>query len=374
MIKAFKFFMLVSVMSFYACGSDSIEGGAASASIAVEASANEVGYGEGVTFTLQNVTESDIASVCWDFGDGETSDAFAPSHAYRIPDDYTVVASVTLSTGEVKEYKTLVKVFAEEINSTVRLSIPESLTDRHYQVCAHRGYWKEAPENSVSAIEKAIQNGIDFIEIDVRMTEDNELVLMHNATIDETTNGTGKVSDLTFEEIKSYYLYFDGRQTMEHVPSLAEALMAARGKIYVDIDMKISDYRSVYNIVKQCGMLSQCMFTVYELQDASNLLNIDKTVNVFPVVYTMDDLDGFMSLVDKLAIVQFNSEAWKNDILEKAYSNGIAGFMNVYVNDDDTPYTDNYQKVNRFVSLGGTVAQTDFPVELKKYLDNLKRD
>lgn len=70
------------------------------------------------------MTESDIASVCWDFGDGETSDAFAPSHAYRIPDDYTVVASVTLSTGEVKEYKTLVKVFAEEINSTVRLSIP----------------------------------------------------------------------------------------------------------------------------------------------------------------------------------------------------------------------------------------------------------
>lgn len=179
---------------------------------------------------------------------------------------------------------------------------------------------------------------------------------------------------MTFEEIKSYYLYFDGRQTMEHVPSLAEALMVARGKIYVDIDMKISDYRSVYNIVKQCGMLSQCMFTVYELQDASNLLNIDKTVNVFPVVYTMDDLDGFMSLVDKLAIVQFNSEAWKNDILEKAYSNGIAGFMNVYVNDDDTPYTDNYQKVNRFVSLGGTVAQTDFPVGLKKFLDNLKRD
>lgn len=373
-MKVFKFFMLVSVMAFYACSSDSVTESATSASITIKASANEIGYGEKVTFTLQNVSEADVASVCWDFGDGETSDAFAPSHAYRIPDDYTVMASVVLASGEAEEYKSLVKVFAEEISSAVRLSIPESLADRHYQVCAHRGYWKEAPENSVSAIEKAIQNGIDFIEIDVRMTEDNELVLMHNATIDETTNGTGKVSDLTFGEIKSYYLYYDGRQTMERVPSLAEALMAARGKIYVDIDMKISDYRSVYNTVKQCGMLSQCMFTVYELQDASKLLNIDKSVNVFPVVYTMEDLDGFMSLADNLAIVQFNSDAWKDDILKKAYSNGIAGFMNVYVNDDDTPYTDNYQKVDRFVNLGGTVAQTDFPVELKTYLDNLKRD
>ena len=92
------------------------------------------------------------------------------------------------------------------------------------------------------------------------------------------------------------------------------------------------------------------------------------------MVYTKEDLDGFMSLVDNLAIVQFNSDAWIDDILEKAYNNGIAGFMNVYVNDKDTPETDNYRKADRFVDLGGTVAQTDFPVELKTYLDNLKRD
>lgn len=127
MIKAFKFFMLVFVTVFYACGSDSVEEGAASTSITIEASANEVSYGEDVTFTLQNVPEADVVSVHWDFGDGETSDAFVPSHTYRIPDDYTVTASVALSTGETKEYKTLVKVFAAEISSAVRLSIPESL-------------------------------------------------------------------------------------------------------------------------------------------------------------------------------------------------------------------------------------------------------
>lgn len=374
MTKIFKYLMFVVATVFYAaCSSDTaVEESAAS--ITIKASANEVCYGEDVTFTLQNLTEGNVNSVRWDFGDGETSDAFAPSHAYRIPDDYTVTVSVSLSAGETKKYETTVKVFAEELTSAIRPSITESLADGHYQVCAHRGYWKEAPENSIAAIEKAIQNDIDFIEIDVRKTKDDKLVLMHNASIDETTNGSGNVSDLTLEEIKSYYLYYNDRQTTERAPSLAEALMAARGKIYVDIDMKISDYRSVYDIVEQCGMLSQCMFTVYELQDASKLLNIDKTVQMLPIIYSMEDLDGFMSLVDNLAIAQFNSDAWTDEILTKAYSNGIAGFMNIYVNDNDTPETDNYRKADRFVSLKGTVAQTDFPVELKTYLDNLKRD
>lgn len=134
--------------------------------------------------------------------------------------------------------------------------------------------------------------------------------------------------------------------------------------------MKISDYRAVYNIVKQCGMLSQCIFTVYELQDASNVLNIDKSVSILPVVYTMEDLDSYMALNKDLYLVQFNSQAWTNEILDKAHINGISSFMNVYVNDSDSPKTDNYKKVDKFISLGGTIAQTDYPVDLKKYLEN----
>ena len=85
----------------------------------------------------------------------------------------------------------------------------------------------------------------------------------------------------------------------------------------------------------------------------------------------MEDLEDYMSLVDNHVIVQFNSQAWKYDILNKAYDNGIAGFMNVYINSDETPEKDNYRKVDEFVRLGGTVVQTDFPVELKNYLENI---
>ena len=117
-------------------------------------------------------------------------------------------------------------------------------------------------------------------------------------------------------------------------------------------------------------MLSQSMFTVYEVPNAAKLVNIDKEVNVFPVIYSMEELDQYMSLVKNLSIVQFNPRTWKDEILNKAYNNGIAGFMNVYINSAK----DNYRKVDEFVKLGGTVVQTDFPVELKTYLDKLNKN
>ncbi len=58
-------------------------------------------------------------------------------------------------------------------------------------VIAHRGDWRNAPENSILAIEKAVAMGVDIIEIDIQKTRDGQLVLMHDETVDRTTNGKG---------------------------------------------------------------------------------------------------------------------------------------------------------------------------------------
>lgn len=366
-IQVFKTLLILVVISIFSCTKESIDNN--NESVSIKVTANEVLIGEDITFSLQNVAASDVKSVNWELGDGKKVSGFTGTYAYSIPNNYIIIAKVSFTNGEKKEYKTQIIVNASEVSSESRLPISESLKDGRYKVCAHRGYRKVAPENSLKAIKQAINNNIDFIEIDVRMSKDNKLVLMHNSKVDATTNGKGKVSEMTLEELKNLYLFFNGYQTSEKIPTLTEALMEARGKIYVDIDMKISDYRAVYNIIKQCGMLSQCILTVYELQDASNVLNIDKSISILPVVYTIKDLDSFMRLNKDLYLVQFNSQAWTNEILEKAYSNGLAGFMNIYVNDSDTPMSDNYKKVKKFINLGGTVAQTDYPVELKKYLE-----
>jgi len=69
-----------------------------------------------------------------------------------------------------------------------------SADDSYVMVAAHRGDWTNAPENSLLAIKDAIEAGVDIVEIDVRITKDKALVLMHDRTIDRTTTGKGKLS------------------------------------------------------------------------------------------------------------------------------------------------------------------------------------
>ena len=72
----------------------------------------------------------------------------------------------------------------------------------YVMIFAHRGNWRGAPENSLQAYKQCIDGGIDGVEIDVHMTKDSAIVMMHDDTVDRTTTGTGLVSDYTLEEIK----------------------------------------------------------------------------------------------------------------------------------------------------------------------------
>ena len=73
---------------------------------------------------------------------------------------------------------------------------------RHVKVCAHRGASDTHPENTIEAFREAIRLGAQMIEFDVALSRDGKLVLMHDSTVDRTTNGKGPVSQLTLEELK----------------------------------------------------------------------------------------------------------------------------------------------------------------------------
>jgi glycerophosphoryl diester phosphodiesterase len=91
------------------------------------------------------------------------------------------------------------------------------------QIIAHRGDSAHAPENTLSAFQGAIQSGADWLEMDVQRTKDGRLVVMHGATVDRTTDGSGRVADLTFYEIRSLKTG-EG----ERVPTLQEAIILAK--------------------------------------------------------------------------------------------------------------------------------------------------
>ncbi|BEV10344.1 glycerophosphodiester phosphodiesterase family protein [Asticcacaulis sp. DW145] len=123
----------------------------------------------------------------------------------------------------------------------------------------------EAPENSRLALEHCVRLGVDMAEVDVRRTKDGQLVILHDATLDRTTNGSGKLADKTLSEVLSLRLRqnFGGEisptLTDERVLTLAEVLAAARGRIMLNLDIKEDIYPQVIAEVEAAGMSDQVL-------------------------------------------------------------------------------------------------------------------
>ncbi|MGN0233415.1 MAG: glycerophosphodiester phosphodiesterase family protein [Bacteroidaceae bacterium] len=125
-------------------------------------------------------------------------------------------------------------------------------------VVAHRGDWRNAPENSLQAFQNCIDMGVDMIELDVHMSKDSVLFLMHDNTVDRTTNGHGKVSDLTSAELKNLRLKAGhGIVTNHHIPTFEEALILCKGKILINVDKGYDYFKEVYRIMEKTGTTNQ---------------------------------------------------------------------------------------------------------------------
>lgn len=109
------------------------------------------------------------------------------------------------------------------------------------EIYAHRGFSKIAPENTMAAFQEAIQVDADGIELDVHLTRDGEIVVIHDETIDRTTNGTGWIKDLTLGEIRacSAGSWFSPYFAQERVPTLAEVLeLLEPTSLWLNIELK----------------------------------------------------------------------------------------------------------------------------------------
>ena len=97
----------------------------------------------------------------------------------------------------------------------------------------HRGARAYEPENTLSSFRRALELGVDAVELDVRKTMDNELVVIHNADVNKTTNGSGAVNELTLEEIQRFVT-----EKGEHVPTLEDVLDAVARRVKVLVELK----------------------------------------------------------------------------------------------------------------------------------------
>ncbi len=125
-------------------------------------------------------------------------------------------------------------------------------------VVAHRGDWRNAPENSLQAIQNCIDMGVDMVEIDIRETKDGHLVLMHDETIDRTTTGKGFVKDWTLDSLRALHLKDGlGVATPHKIPTLEEALKTTKDKILVNLDKSYTIFDKCIQIVQLTETLDQ---------------------------------------------------------------------------------------------------------------------
>lgn len=139
-------------------------------------------------------------------------------------------------------------------------------------VTAHRGSSREAPENTMAAIERAVDNMAEYTEIDVQMTKDGKIVLSHDRTLKRTAGVNKKIQDMTYEEVEKLDVgaWFSAEFKGEKIPSLQEIMDYAKGRIKLNIEIKDEGRSSVLPeetmaLIEEYDMSDQCVISSVNL-------------------------------------------------------------------------------------------------------------
>lgn len=253
-------------------------------------------------------------------------------------------------------------------------------------VVSHRADWRNAPENSIQAIQNCINMGVDMIEIDLKRTKDGHLILMHDKTLNRTTTGQGLPEEYTLEEIKKLYLKGGhGQKTRHKIPTFEEVMMVCKGKIMVNIDKGYDYFKDAYAILEKTGTINQCVMkssNAYEKVKVENGEVLNKMV-FMPVVQLHKE--GAEKIIDDY-IAELHPKAFElvfdNDspevlrLIKKVKDSGSKIFINSLWpelcggHDDDRAVElgEPEESWGWIINQGAKFIQTDRPAILLQYL------
>ncbi len=220
---------------------------------------------------------------------------------------------------------------------------PKSIT-----AIAHRGEHLSHIENTLPAFQAAIDAGADYFECDVRTTADGRLVLMHDGTVNRTTNGKGRVSDLTFDQIRAL-----------GVPTFEEALNLAKGRIGIYVDNKQTSPAALVEAIERAGMGDRVV-----IYGGSELRQIHALRPAWKVMPEADSVSHLGRVIDDLhlKVAAFDRNDFNPETIAVAGKAGIDIFVDRLGPQDNEP---GWQSA---IDAGATGIQTDHPAELVRYL------
>ncbi|MEZ0611821.1 glycerophosphodiester phosphodiesterase family protein [Fibrella sp. WM1] len=254
-------------------------------------------------------------------------------------------------------------------------------------VVAHRGDWRGAPENSLMCIEKAIQMGVDIVEIDLKKTKDGVLILMHDATIDRTTSGHGKPEEYTWDEIQKLTLKNEhGGPTRQRIPTFEACMRLAKGRVMINIDKGYDYYKDAYAILEKTGTVDHAIIKSSKSYDEAKAENGDLLggkLAYMPIVH-LDRPDAnakISTYEEKMKPVAYELLFQTDSALERSLYKTIppAGsriwFNSLWADqngghDDELSQEEGNPEAGWgwLLAHGATMIQTDRPKELLEYL------
>lgn len=256
----------------------------------------------------------------------------------------------------------------------------------YVMVVAHRGDWRNHPENSLAAIRGAIEQGVDMVEIDIQCTKDSILVLSHDETLDRCTNGHGRIQDHTYNELADLKLRaaHAGCLTRNTIPTLQEALELCRGEVLVNIDKGYQYFELVLEVMEKTGTMGQVVIKSRATLD--QLLRehpsvLDKVIYM-PVVNierpeSLDQIKAFMKIRPVAVECDFPVvNAHVEECLKELRISGIRIWMNALWPSQNAGHDDDravelgqpHESWGWLLEQGATIIQSDRPAALVEYL------
>ena len=241
---------------------------------------------------------------------------------------------------------------------------PLPVTHHQLVVIAHRGSHLKVPENTLAAYESAIEEGADYVEIDLRTTKDGHLVIMHDASVTKMTGEKGLVKDLSYNEIRNLKIKSSDKEdaTVYRVPDFVSVLKLCKGKINIYLDFKEADVEKTYRLIKDAGMQNN---VVVYLNKEEQYGQWKKVAPHAPLMASLPDNMNNLQLnnfLDKVSL-QVVDNAYDPDKLSLMHQRKVAVWLDVQSNDEGPG------KWEAALKKGADGLQTDHPEKLIKYLE-----
>ncbi|MEA4903345.1 MAG: glycerophosphodiester phosphodiesterase family protein [Petrimonas sp.] len=189
-------------------------------------------------------------------------------------------------------------------------------------ISGHRGGQELGyPENSIEGFQYVLTQMPAFFEIDPRLTKDSVIVLMHDATLDRTTDATGKLSDYTLAELQSVRLKdYEGNITSARIPTLEEVIKWSKGKTVINLDKKDVPLQMIVELIKKHKAEKYVMLTVHTGAQAR---------------YYSDKLPGIM-----LSVFARNDEEFEDIVISGVPWENMIAYVGQTINDSNRHIVD----------------------------------